>query len=88
MILAFDPVAQELLVDFETDDPVATLPMKDLAVKYYAPTAGTVVFTMDSTGLELSYYPLPGESSTLALVPTGKRTWRITFVAAEGPTKS
>lgn len=84
MILAFDPVAGELIVDFETDDPPATVPMKRLIVKYYAPTAGTVACTMDGVGLELAYYPLPGEPSQIAFAPKSERSWRILFVDEDG----
>lgn len=83
MILAFDPVAGELLVDFETEGPPATVPLKQLVVKYYAPTAGTVACTMNSDGLELCYYPIPGEPNKMALAPTGRRSCRIVFVSED-----
>lgn len=84
MNLAFDPVAEELLLELETDGPPATVPLKQLIVKYYAPTAGTVACTMDRDGIELRYYPLPDEPGKMVLEPTGYRSWRILFVTDDG----
>lgn len=87
MILGFDPVASELLVDFETGDPEITVPLKDLVMKYYSPTAGTIACSMGSAGLELTYWPLPGKPSQVGLVRTGERSWRVVFIKESGRTE-
>lgn len=87
MILGFDPVANELLVDLENGEPEITVPLKRLVMKYYSPTTGTIACSMGNSGLEITYWPLPGKKSQVGLVRTGDRSWRVVFIKESGRTE-
>lgn len=78
MIVAFDPIAKEVIIDFEACGPELLVPAGRLHVKYYA-EGGTLSALLDDTSAELAFRPLTEEPMTLMLVPSGSLRWEIVF---------
>ena len=76
MILSFDPVARELVIDREDGRPRFEIPLDRLVVKYYAD--GGVLFA-EVSGDDPVVGLLPDDTggATLELLEAGPRRWRV-----------
>lgn len=78
MIVAFDPIAKEVIIDFEAGGPELLVPAQRLHVKYYA-EGGILSALLDEASAELAFRPLAEEPMTLMLVPSGSLRWEVVF---------
>lgn len=77
MLIEVDPIAREIVLDWENGLPPISLPLGCLLLKY--PSAGPLACHMDDSEVEVSYQPLPDESSHIRLEPLAMHRWRVAF---------
>lgn len=76
MVVGFDPVAKELVIDLGLADvPPITLAIDHLVVKYYDED-GILYCEMDDNGLIVGFTPIIDSTRVISL-PCGTRRWMV-----------